>query len=274
MTSDRAVEGLTPKDRLIFALDVPTLNDAIPLVEMLRDEVGLFKVGLELYSSIGSDGLRRLMRVFGYNRRNVLLDLKLHDIPTTVTRTIRVLYSHLGGIKAVTAHCAGGPSMLKAAVNALGHEKDLIEGIDIFAVTALTSMSVKDVKAVDNFNDVESCVLARAKVAAETNCAAIIASPLEAKAIRKEVFGEGKNFIRTAVPKIVTPGIRMEGSEEDDQKRKATPYEAIVNGSDYIVVGRPIRDASSHVGMAREIVGQISAGIRDRAKTEQIMGKP
>ncbi len=141
--------------------------------------------------------------------------------------------------------------MLKAAVEASGN-------IKIFAVTALTSMTDEDVRAVDNFETASECVIARARAATNAHCDAIIASPLEARAIHDEVFGNVDVWGSWVRPFIVTPGIRPEGAEEDDQKRVKTPAEAIKNGSDYIVVGRPIRDADNPVAAADMIVEQIA----------------
>jgi orotidine-5'-phosphate decarboxylase len=257
MPTNKPAPKLTPKDRLIFALDVPTLSDALNLCGTLRNEVGLFKVGLELNSAIGRKGLTSIMNVLGHGTPRIMLDLKLHDIPATVSRTIKQFQDPQHGVRAITVHCAGGPSMLKAAVGAAGD-------IHIFAVTALTSMSDEDVRAVDNFETARECVLARARVATHYNCDAIVASPLEVPDIRSDVFEHTDVLGSWVRPMVVTPGIRPEGSKKDDQKRKATPFEAIMKGSDYIVVGRPIRDADNPEEAADMIVAQIKGAIEQR----------
>jgi orotidine-5'-phosphate decarboxylase len=242
-----------PRDRLIFALDVPNLSQALYLCGALKDHVGMFKVGLELYAAIGRKGLMSLMNVLGHGKPRIMLDLKLHDIPTTVYRTIKQFHDPSYGVRAITVHTAGGPSMLKKAVEASGD-------IQVFAVTALTSMSDEDVIAVDNFDTARECVLARARVALNYNCDAIVASPIEASDIRDNIGGMdvSDNWVR---PMIVTPGIRMHDAPEDDQKRSATPAEAIQRGADYLVVGRPIRDTDDPATAADTIVKEISNGL-------------
>jgi len=244
-------------DRLIFALDVPNPEEAIKLCRLLKGHVGMFKVGLELFSSIGRDGLVKLSDEIGSSFSSIMLDLKLHDIPMTVKRTIRQYHSTHYGVSAMTVHTAGGLSMMRAAVEEAGHATVPIK---IWAVTALTSMSPHDLQLVDNFSTMEKCVAARAKAAYTSGAHGIIASGKDLDAIvRSDPFTYSyKNSKR---PCFITPGIRPAGSDAGDQQRVATPASAMQNGSDYLVVGRPIRDAPDPVEAADRIVDEITEAL-------------
>lgn len=215
------------KERLIVALDVPSLDQALRLAEVLAPCVGYFKVGLELFSSIGPEGVRKIAS-YG----PVMLDLKLHDIPETVGRTVHVMRSL--GVRMATIHTGGGPAMIREAVKHAGdpHAHDHIK---ILGVTVLTSLDQSDLNHVGIAGTPEWVTGIRAKLAIAEGCAGVVSSPREAGMLRKLVGHK---------PLIVTPGIRLLGGDVQDQKRVTTPKDAILRGASHIVVGRPIRDAA------------------------------
>jgi orotidine-5'-phosphate decarboxylase len=212
--------------RLIFALDVPERDEALRLVRGLGDAVDFYKVGLELFVRPGCFEL--VDELFGMGKR-VFADLKLLDVAETVGRAVRNLRGREGLF--VTVH-ACDPA-LAAAVREKG-------GTRVIAVTVLTNLDKRDLVAegYPETVEVEELVLARARRAQELGCDGVVASGREARRIRRELGGELL---------IVTPGIRPSEDRRvpgDDQKRVMTPREAFLSGADYIVVGRPIRDAA------------------------------
>lgn len=215
-------------NRLIFALDVPDTAEAIRHVKMLDEVVGLFKVGLELFISEGPQVLKAIAE---HSSAEIFLDLKLHDIPATVRGALMSAARHR--VRFVTIHCDEGEKLLESA----SVVRD--SGLEILAVTVLTSLSATDLPHLGFKNiSIKQLVLERASMAQEAGCAGVICSGEEITAVRKEC---GTNF------KIVVPGIRPAGLgvPHDDQSRIITPREAIRDGADYIVVGRPIRDAKN-----------------------------
>ena len=240
------------RDRLIFALDTATLGEALVYVGMLKDSVGLFKVGLELFVNAGPGGLSEIRQTAP--GCGIFLDLKFHDIPATVLGAFKSASSL--GVDLLTVHVAGG----RAAMEAVGAITDT--GTIALGVTVLTSLSIIDLNEVGTdtakFSDPSALVLERARLAKDCGLMGVVSSPKEVRAI-KEALGE--DFI------VVTPGIRpAEAKETDDQKRVATPYSAILDGADYIVVGRPIRDASDPAKAAKLIVEEIEKALKDRSK--------
>ncbi len=221
----QARSDIPERDRLIFALDVPDAAAARALVARLGDAVHFYKLGLELASQ---PGYFELAEALAREGKRVFLDLKLHDIPATVARAVRNL-ARLGDAF-LTVH-AEGPSLAAAA-----REK---AGLRLLAVTLLTSTGEAELRELGYPAGTrpEALVLERARVALRSGCDGVIASPLEARALRREL-GAG--------PLIVTPGIRPEGLSvaADDQSRAATPAAAFRAGADHVVVGRPIRDAA------------------------------
>ena len=217
-------------ERLIVALDVPDANAARALAEKLGDAVRFYKVGLELSSTGGYFELIDWLTARG-NR--VFADLKLYDIPETVRRAVANLRSR--GATFLTVH--GHRSVMEAAAREKGSMK-------ILAVTVLTSFDQRDLEEMGSTRSVEQLVLARAKGAAETGCDGVIASGLEAAKL-KAAFG--KRLL------VVTPGIRPVGAEAGDQKRTVDVAQAFANGADYIVVGRPVRDAADPRAAAQAI---------------------
>ena len=219
--------------RIIAALDVETRLDAISLVAELRGKVNHFKVGSRLFTAEGPGMISEINDAGG----SVFLDLKFHDIPATVAGSVRAacgLHVFL-----MTVHTAGGYDMMKAAADeaAAFADRSGLPRPKLVGVTVLTSMSAEDLARASGYSgSVEDLVLKRAELAKKSGLDGIVASVREAGRIR-EAFGDG--FI------IVTPGIRPAGSAAGDQKRIATPRDAIEAGSDYLVIGRPIYQAES-----------------------------
>jgi orotidine-5'-phosphate decarboxylase len=236
-----------PKDYIIFPLDVATRAEAHRYIDLLAGYVGLFKVGLELFIECGPDIVHNVRDV---GRAGVFLDLKLHDIPATVSRAMQRV-SELE-VNFVTVHCAGGAAMLDAAVAGSRGK------VGVLGVTVLTSLSPEDLTAIgveDKWaRDPEALVLHRATMAHAAGCAGIVCSGREAGAVKTR-FGQGL--------KAVTPGIRplAQGAPADDQKRTTTPSQAVKTGADYLVIGRPIRDAADPVAAARDIAAEIDAAL-------------
>ena len=197
-------------DRLIVALDVPSLGEAVELVEKLGDAVTFYKVGLEMFVAEG---------------------------PRAVASAAAT------GAEFLTVHASGGREMLRRA-SEVAHA----QGMKILAVTVLTSLDEKDLQEIGESDSPAGLVARRAQLAAQAGCDGIIASPMEANAIRSVL---PPPFL------IVTPGVRPEGSPVGDQKRVMTPAEARAAGADHIVVGRPIRDAADPAALARQIVAEL-----------------
>lgn len=237
---------MTAKDRIIFPLDLPTLDEALKYVHLLKDDVGYFKVGLELFVAAGPEVLRCIREAGG---AGIFLDLKFHDIPHTVQNACLSAKRH--GARLITVHSDGGRRLLESAVQGMKGS-----GTKVLAVTALTSLNAEDYKDLGYKEglSVQSLVLSRAKMAREAGCDGIVCSGHETKAVRE---ASGPGFI------IVNPGIRpdWDSLSGDDQKRIVTPSEAIGNGADYIVVGRPIRLADDPVKAARRIAEEITPSL-------------
>ena len=241
------MKNLPPEERIIFALDVPALDEAVRYARLLKDHVGLFKVGLELFVA---GGPRVVKMVKEESSKGVFLDLKFHDIPATV-RGACLSASRLGA-EFMTVHCEGARGIREA----LGG----LTGVKILGVTVLTSLSEEDFldMGIDpGFRTTSELVLHRAGVAKEAGLAGVVCSGLEAEAVKKRF---GPDFT------VVVPGIRLEKYKKgaDDQKRVVTPYEAIKGGADYIVVGRPIKNAPDPRKTAEEIAREIEEALQDR----------
>jgi orotidine-5'-phosphate decarboxylase len=226
---------IDPGNRLIAALDVEDLDAALVLAERLDRAASWVKVGLELFSAAGPDAVRALVER-GYQ---VMLDLKLHDIPETVARATRQAARLGAGL--VTVHSAGGEAMMRAAVAAAG------DSLGVLAVTVLTSLDESDLAAVGVAGTVVDVVAQRARLALSAGAAGVVASAHEAARIRALAASD---FL------VVTPGVRPAGAALGDQKRVMTPARARAAGADLIVVGRPIRDAADPASVARAIVAE------------------
>jgi orotidine-5'-phosphate decarboxylase len=233
------VTGLHPRDRLIVALDIPEASDARRLVQTIGDSAVFYKVGMELAYGGGLGLVPELVSA----GKQVFLDLKLHDIPNTVERA-SAQAAKLGA-KFLTVHAY--PQTMRAAVaGAKG------SGLQILAVTVLTSYDDADLfEAGYRFGVVET-VRRRAEQALELGVDGLVASAAEAATVRQIV---GAELV------LVTPGIRPAGATAGDQKRVATPAEAIRNGADYLVVGRPVTQAPDPRAAAEAVVGEIKAAL-------------
>lgn len=231
-------------DRLIVALDFPTLEQAQACVEECGDAVSYYKVGMELYYAAGSAVISYLKS----KGKQVFLDLKLQDIPNTVAHALTVLSSL--GADMMNVHAVGGPKMMAEAVKAV-REAAAKEGRPapkLIAVTILTSMDEEQFGALNYKNTIAEQVIALAKLAKAAGMDGVVASPREAAGIREAC---GPDFL------IVTPGVRPAGASLDDQSRVATPAGAFAGGSSHIVVGRPITKAADRKAAALAIVKEI-----------------
>ena len=244
------------KAELILALDVDTLAEVRTLVDHLSPVVDIYKIGSQLFTACGP----AVVRYVQAKGKRVFLDLKYHDIPNTVASAVRTAVGLSGAVERsagisqksqapsaslfmLTVHTQGGAQMMKAAAEAGAKAaaefkvtKPLIVG-----VTVLTSEAKKD--------NIQPLVLERAQMAQESGLDGVVASVQEAQTIRQKF---GPKFV------IVTPGIRPSGADAGDQKRIATPAEAVKNGSNYLVVGRPILEAPDPVKAAKQIISEIS----------------
>jgi orotidine-5'-phosphate decarboxylase len=237
----------SPQDYIVFPLDVPDYDQAISFVETLDGHVGLFKVGLELFIAQGPDLLKEIRN---RTTAGIFLDLKLHDIPATVKRAFLAASMHRPQF--VTVHCDEGDGVLKdVAQENPGNTK-------ILGITVLTSLNREKLRnsgyAKEYSEDVFELVLLRARMAKAAGCHGVVCSGLEAARVRKEI---GPEMI------IVTPGIRPAWTvvDQDDQKRIVTPADAVRNGSDYVVIGRPIRDAASPRDAAKRVAEEIASAL-------------
>ena len=228
--------------KLIFPLDFSNINDATEYVKLLKGEIDIFKVGLELFLHEGPEVLREIKK---WGAKSIFLDLKLHDIPNTVGKALKGL--DLEGIEFITVHTCDGPSIIEAAVN------NVPSHVKILGVTLLTSVGKEEVHEtllVREDITPSDIVLHRAGMAKRAGCAGVVCSGEEIDLVRSRFPG---NFL------IVVPGIRplWYGIRRDDQRRIITPAEATLKGADFIVVGRPIRLAPDPLEAARKILLEI-----------------
>jgi orotidine-5'-phosphate decarboxylase len=236
-----------PRDRLIFALDVPDKATALTFVHELRHEVGLFKVGLELFVAEGRGLLQDLANAVGPDR--IFLDLKLYDIPATVLGAMKTI---LPGVALVTVPSDLGFSGLKTIVAGTAFK--------VLAVTMLTSLTGKDMQALGFAprltTDPVKLVVHKARLAQKAGCHGVVCSGREVQAVKAAC---GPDFL------AVCPGIRPAWAAVlgDDQQRIVTPAEAISRGADYIVVGRPIRRAENPAAAARRVVQEIALAMQN-----------
>jgi orotidine-5'-phosphate decarboxylase len=239
---------MQPRERLIFPLDVPNKTEAERLISLLKNDVGLFKVGLELFVAEGPAFLRFLIETV---RVEYFLDLKFHDIPATVRCALARIMS---GARLATVHVDTGRESLRSSPEARENR------VKLLGVTVLTHLKPDDLEAMglarEYARDLTKLVLLRAGLARAAGCDGVVCAGTEVKAV-KEAFGP--EFL------VVCPGVRPTWAAVpgDDQQRVMTPYEAIKAGADYIVVGRPIRLAADPVDAARKVVAEIEQGRRD-----------
>jgi orotidine-5'-phosphate decarboxylase len=231
--------GNDAREKLIVALDVSTAAAAQKIVAAVGDSALTYKVGMQLYTAEGP----RVVRDLVASGRRVFLDLKYHDIPTTVAAAVHEA-ARLG-VSMLTVHAAGGGKMLHAAVDAARANNPALL---VLGVTVLTSLDENELEKVGFRGTVRDEVLRLSAMALDNGCKGIVTSAREAAAVRAEL---GHNFA------IVTPGVRPAGSRHADQARVATPSEAIAAGASHIVVGRPITEAPDPAAEARAILDQI-----------------
>lgn len=229
---------------IILAVDTRDFDTARSWIDATREHVGVFKLGLEFFLTFGAEGVNSIKNEFDVD---IFLDLKLHDIPNTVSSAATAISAI--NPRFLTVHASGGHAMIKAAVDAVPH-------IDITAVTILTSLSEDDLFQIGFAQSAMESVVALADLAVRAGAKAIVSSPLEIEAIRSAVGGG---------PTIITPGVRPAGSAgSDDQVRTMTPSQAIAAGANFVVIGRPITGAWS--------IGASAMATRAKSILEEIAG--
>lgn len=229
-------KDISLNERIIFALDVSSTDEAKRWVKTLEAHTRFFKVGLQLFLGGGFDIIEWILK----RNLRVFMDLKFFDVPETVKLAVTALSDK--GVSFATVH--GNDAILRAAVEAA-------QGVQILAVTVLTSLDEADTRDLGFECSIPDLVLSRARRALEIGCSGVISSGLEAPVLRKEL---GDSFL------VVVPGIRP-GENIDDQKRTVDPRKAFENGADHIVVGRPIRDASDPTAVIKDMQAQIQSVI-------------
>lgn len=229
---------LSPCDRLIVALDVPTPAAAIKLAEELSGSVSFFKIGLQLYTAAGPE----IIRAIAATGAQVFLDLKLHDIPNTVAKAVAAAAGL--GVQMLTIHLCGGRAMIEAAVVAKS------AGLKLLGVTVLTSSDEATLQEIGVRSTVLDQVMRLAKLGEISGIDGLITSPLEVRVLR--------NSLPSGI-EMITPGVRPAWATADDQKRFSTPREAIANGADRLVIGRPITAHPDPREAVERIVAELSA---------------
>lgn len=238
----KSTKPIDPRDRLIFAMDVPDADAARHMADQLGDSVQFYKLGLELCMA---GGYFELLDWLVSRNKKIFVDLKFFDVPATVASAVKRLRNR--GVTFATIH--GNQSIMEAAAAAKGDVK-------ILAVTVLTSLDRGDLDDLGFKCDVEQLVLSRARRALEAGCDGVISSGLEVEKLREHI---DEKLL------VITPGIRpVENRPSDDQKRVVSVEQAFTSGADYIVVGRPIRDASDPRAAAEAIQATIAGVFRSR----------
>lgn len=232
------------REKIIFALDVNGLNEVEKWSELLAAEVGMFKIGKQLFTSTGPAAVRLIQQHGG----EVFLDLKYHDIPNTVA--MATLEAARLGVKLTNLHALGGYEMMAATMAALDKEFKGAPRTKVLAVTILTSSTEETLRAVGIEHPVTDMVVRLARLAKSAGVDGVVASPHEVGLIRAAC---GPDFL------IVTPGVRPAFASADDQKRIMTPGDAVAKGADYLVIGRPISAAAEPVKAAEMIIDEIVA---------------
>ena len=253
---------ISPRERLIVALDVSSSKEARKIVSSLGDAVQIYKVGMQLYTAEGP----QIVRDLAASGRKIFLDLKYHDIPNTVAAAVREAAQL--GVSLLTVHASGGTKMLRAATEAAYVGADALvrqprtrasgdtqtSTLQVLAVTVLTSLNEHDLNETGVHGQVVDQVVSLASLALEAGCAGVVSSPREVKTLRAKL---GSDFL------VVTPGVRPAGSAHGDQARVATPAEAIAAGATHVVVGRPITAAANPAAEAAKILQELGTRLSE-----------
>ena len=249
---------ITPRNRILVAIDTPDLDRATQLSRQLAGHVGGIKLGLEFFNAQGPQGVRYVTRSTPEEtprgqpatQQRLFLDLKFHDIPNTVAGAVRSVMPL--GPSILNIHASGGTAMMKAALDAANFEAEQLGCIRpmLIAVTVLTSMDTADLDAVGQHSNAAEQVVRLAALAQAAGLDGVVCSSREITAIRREC---GPDF------KLIVPGIRPAGAALGDQKRVMTPKDALAEGADFLVIGRPITGAEDPVAAADAITAEIEA---------------
>jgi orotidine-5'-phosphate decarboxylase len=244
----------TARDKLIVALDVDDANRALELCDALRESVGMFKVGMQLFTAAGPDVVRQIVSRGG----RVFLDLKYHDIPNTVAKAGEEA-TRLG-VSIFNVHASGGSEMMMRAAEAVAEtaRRENLAKPKVIAVTVLTSIDQQTLQQIGIAEEAESVVTRLALLAQQSGLDGVVASAQEIRTIRAAVLRPG--FL------IVTPGIRGASASPDDQRRTMSAGDAVRAGADYLVIGRPILAAPDPIDAARQIVEEIAAALKAEPK--------
>lgn len=239
-----AARPLSTSERIIVALDVETPDEARQILAELREKVGAFKIGLQLFTAAGPDFVSEVAR----SGVKIFLDLKFHDIPNTVAKA-GVEAAKLG-VWMFNIHAAGGSEMMKRTANEVGDycNKTGVAKPLVIGVTVLTSSDANTLVETGVGGDVDQQVVRLAKLCQQSGLDGVVASAREVSAVREAIKNTG--FV------TVTPGIRPAAATSDDQKRVTTLREAIANGSDYVVIGRPITRAADRLAALRVLIAE------------------
>lgn len=248
------IESISPKERLIIALDFNSMNDAIKLIDELGDNAIFYKVGLELFLYTKGE----IIEYLASKNKKVFLDLKFHDIPNTTA--MASLFTSKQNIFMFNVHTSGGKKMMEKTVEEI---KKLNKNNLIIGVTILTSLSENDIKNMFSSNlNIKELAVNLAKLGKEAGLNGVVCSPNEANIIKKEC---GDTFI------TVCPGVRPKWADKDDQERIMTPKEAVQNGCDYIVIGRPITKSKDRVKACKMIIKEIVEGIENNKNLKSLI---
>jgi orotidine-5'-phosphate decarboxylase len=223
--------------QVILALDFSDMASTVGMINLTKEHIGIYKLGLEFYLEHGKSGVKEIQSRF--TDIEVFLDLKLHDIPNTVAGACRSVADI--NPKFLTVHASGGSKMISAASSTLPK-------VEITAVTILTSLDQEQMLAMGLSENIENLTLSLAKNAVNSGARAIVSSPQEVSLLRKHL-GEKVT--------LITPGVRPSGAERDDQERIMTPKQAIEAGADFVVIGRPITKASDPIQAAEAITASL-----------------
>jgi orotidine-5'-phosphate decarboxylase len=232
------------REKIIFALDVNGLNEVEKWADLVSSKIGMFKIGKQLFTSCGPSVVKTVQQRGG----DVFLDLKYHDIPNTVA--MATLEASRMGVRLTNLHALGGYEMMATTMDTLDKEYKGGQRTKVLAVTILTSSTEETLREIGIEHSVPDMVVRLAKLAKKAGIDGVVASPQEVKLIREAC---GPDFL------IVTPGVRPVFASVDDQKRIMTPAEAVSQGADYLVIGRPISAAIDPVKAADMIIDEIMA---------------